>query len=612
MKYRIIVLLCLICIVFIGFGAHGQFVAAAGNTYYVATNGNDANAGTLAAPWLTITHAVQTMTAGSICYIEAGTYSTAISKVATIYYNGGGGSSSGGYITFENYNGGAVNIIPPTNDYGIYLEGSQYLQFIGLNFTCSGTSDGAGVWGENGCNYIVLQNCTFTGDAWGGIIFTGATDTNLTITGCTCNKNCSTNVNASIVLQNCNTFTINHCKVSNPIYAARCCINPIASSNGTIYDNTVFGATSMGIYVNAQIGNTSNISIYDNLCYDNLQGGIDLCSESGTYAISNINIYNNVIYGNGRGFRVDEYRSETYNFSFINNTLYNNDSAGGEIYITSTPPELNNCIIRNNIIYSLTSGVYAIDLSGDPSSTNITIDHNLFYNSSGSWNSTNILGISYLKGNPLLADPTANFALQSGSIAIGAGSPTDAPTTDYIGATRANQPCIGAYEYQTNASVPPTVTTTGSFGYDGGTTAYGPTAGYIHFCNPGYSGVNATPTGMSAMVSNTDTVAHNVQLAIYTLSVSTYTLVSSTGTIAVPAGAAGIWVTGNFTTSPRLSSSTTYYLGIETDNTAIKFWYSASTSIAIYGQSASFDSWPASFSGQYADFLGQIGVLVNY
>ena len=508
MKYRVIVLLCLICLVFIGFGIQPKSVDAAGNTYYVATTGSDSNAGTLAAPWLTITHAIQKITAGGTCYIEAGTYSTAMSKVATIYYSGGGGSSSGGYITFENYNGGVVNIIPPANDYGIYLEGSQYLKFIGLNFTCSGTSRGAGVWGENGCNYIVLQNCTFTGDAWGGIIFTGTTNSNLTITGCTCNENCSTNVNASIVLQNCNTFTINRCIVSNPVYAARCCINPIASSNGTIYDNTVFGATSMGIYVNAQIGNTSNISIYDNLCYDNLQGGIDLCSESGTYTISNINIYNNVIYGNGRGFRVDEYRSETYNFSFTNNTLYNNDSAGGVIYITSTPADLTNCVIRNNIIYSLTSGIYAIHLAGDPSSINITIDHNLFYNSRGSWNSLNILGTSYLTGNPLLVDPTTNFALQSSSPAIGAGSPIDAPTTDYIGTARANLCCIGAYEYQTGPSITTVSLPNGTIGlvYSQTLAATGGTAPYTWTVASGMltTGLSMSSTGV---ISGTPTTA---------------------------------------------------------------------------------------------------------
>jgi len=118
---------------------------------------------------------------------------------------------------------------------------------------------------------------------------------------------------------------------------------------------------------------------------------------------------------------------------------------------------------------------------------------------------------------------------------------------------------------------------------------------------------------MSALVSNTDAVkAHNVQLGIYTLSGSTYTLVAKTGSISVPAGATGVWVTGNLTTSPSLSSATTYYLGIVTDNVAVEFWYSTSSSTKVYGQSATFGAWPATFSGQYADFLGQIGILVNY
>ena len=77
----------------------------------------------------------------------------------------------------------------------------------------------------------------------------------------------------------------------------------------------------------------------------------------------------------------------------------------------------------------------------------MTIDHNLFYDPTGAYNSSTF-GTNYIKGNPLLTNPITDFSLQAGSPAIGTGSPTGAPTTDYAGNARsATAPCIGAYEY---------------------------------------------------------------------------------------------------------------------------------------------------------------------
>jgi hypothetical protein len=410
------------------------------------------------------------------------------------------------------------------------------------------------------------------------------------------------------------TFTISNCIVHDTGTQIGIGMG-IGCTNGSVYGNSVYNTGAMGIYVDSEGAAESNISIYNNVCHNNAQAGIGLSSENtnGQYPQTGISIYNNICYSNVLGFSVGSVSvpSNTFSFTLINNTFYGNSyraiSLGTYSYIASG-------IIRNNIIVG-TSNAILMAMSG--SGANVTIDHNLFY-STGSYNSSNIYGTNYLKSNPLLTNPTSNFALQSASPAIGAGSATGAPAIDYVGTARANLPCVGAYEYTTaslvnNNSSSPTPTTTGSFGYNGGTIAYSPSVGNIYFGKPGYTGVNATGIGMSAMVSNTDAVyAHNVQLGIYTLSGSTYTLVAATGSISVPAGAAGVWVTGHFTTSPSLSSATIYYLGIKTDNLAVKFWYNTSTSIEIYGQPAAFATWPATFYGPYADFPGQIGLLVNY
>jgi len=49
-------------------------VAASAKEYYVATNGSDSNAGTLASPWKTWAKGVASISAGDILYIRGRIY----------------------------------------------------------------------------------------------------------------------------------------------------------------------------------------------------------------------------------------------------------------------------------------------------------------------------------------------------------------------------------------------------------------------------------------------------------------------------------------------------------------------------------------------------------
>ena len=64
--------------------------------YYVAANGGDNNAGTLALPFATIQKAADTMSAGDNCYIRGGSYHEEVDL-------SGVAGSSGNRITFTNY-----------------------------------------------------------------------------------------------------------------------------------------------------------------------------------------------------------------------------------------------------------------------------------------------------------------------------------------------------------------------------------------------------------------------------------------------------------------------------------------------------------------------------
>ena len=229
----------------------------------------------------------------------------------------------------------------------------------------------------------------------------------------------------------------------------------IGCTNGSIHNCTVYNVKE-GIYVDPEQTAESNISIYDNLVYNCPDNGIILSSElNGTQqSMTGISIYNNILYGNAVGFSVGSISvpANTFSFTFINNTIYNNSyggiTLGNASYILSG-------IVRNNIIVG-TSGNILTSLSG--SGSQVVIDHNLFYNPGG-YNASNIYGTNYIQADPLFNNPPTDFSLQSGSPAINAGSATAAPATDYIGTSRPQGVGydIGAYEYKTVSTSPTTV-----------------------------------------------------------------------------------------------------------------------------------------------------------
>ena len=101
-------------------------------TYYVApsaSGGSNSNAGTsLAAPFETLEHAINQLTAGDILYIREGTYRETI----TIDEDG----SSGNLITIQNYPGEIVTIDGTTDITGTWntyndVSGAYQLSYTG-------------------------------------------------------------------------------------------------------------------------------------------------------------------------------------------------------------------------------------------------------------------------------------------------------------------------------------------------------------------------------------------------------------------------------------------------------------------------------------------------
>jgi hypothetical protein len=140
-----------------------------GATFYVSTTGSDSNAGTYSAPWLTIQHAANTVTAGATVYVLGGTY-----KEAVNFPNSG---TAGEPITFESYPGQSALISgsgvtcctsnPPSsgNDTEglVTIVNGSYITISGFaiaNFTTSKAADTpAGVWiTGSGTGVQILNN----------------------------------------------------------------------------------------------------------------------------------------------------------------------------------------------------------------------------------------------------------------------------------------------------------------------------------------------------------------------------------------------------------------------------------------------------------------------
>jgi len=530
MKRLMIIVICTVCVLnIIGFGIQTRSVEASSSIYYVAKNGSDSNNGSINSPWLTINHAAQEATAGSTIYIEAGTYNE---KVVPL--NSG---TAGNPITYENYNNETVIIdgagLSYNNWSGLFDIDSDvtgramnYITVEGLTIQNAGSStiDASGVFVSGTCDHITLSNLTCRAIGESGIYVqsgwtctTTRAATNLMINGCICYNTNLVQANEGISLINVNGFEIENCTVYDNNYAGGAGIDmKMGCENGNCNNNNVYDCPGAPlIYVDARMA-TSNINIYDNVLHDGGTGsqGIALSDELGENNMTNIHIYNNLIYNNFVGFAVQDYSPETnvYNFTFVNNTLYNNSASSSfEIHVVPPHTQLSSCVIRNNIIDSLTSGTYAIDYA-DYANGGISIDHNLFYDSVGAFASGNVFGTSSIVANPLLVSPTTNFALQPGSPAIGAGSASDAPIIDYISTIRTNPPCIGAYEYIPASTTALLITTssiaTGAVGatYSQTLTAAGGKAPYAWTITSG-----TLPAGLSlsssGIISGTPTAA---------------------------------------------------------------------------------------------------------
>ncbi len=411
-------------------------VSAAGITYYVSSSGNDTTGdGSIGNPWKTIQKAANTLTAGDTVYIRAGTYPEQV-----IPLNSG---SAGNYITYAAYPGETVTVdgssALSSDGIGLFhLEDKSYIKISGLRIINAGPyQNNAGFMVDNSDHIIIEKNYTHNTvssgiGVWGG--------NNIIIDGNEVVLACNDGEQEDITVAGTDTFEIKN----NHVHDGGLGTNggegidaKDGSRNGKIYGNHVHHLNRLGIYIDAWDKHTYNIEVYQNIVHDiDNNDGFTVASEMGGL-LENIKFYNNIAYNNGvAGFNFSRNGPSSSrpmkDITVINNTFYNNGVSGWGGGIVLDNPDIQNVVIRNNIVSQ--NATFQIDLEADVPTNQLTIDYNLIEGYRGYVDETR--GSNYLEADPKFVNPGVDFHLQSNSPAIDAGSATDAPGDDYEGNAR--------------------------------------------------------------------------------------------------------------------------------------------------------------------------------
>jgi len=458
-------------------------------TYYVSVNGNDANPGTLAAPFRHIQYAMDRVVAGSTVNVLTGIYNEYVT-----FKNSG---TSGNYIVLQNYSGNTPVIdatgLPISGEVGLVsILNKQYVKLIGFevrNLKAGGVSsafpqgisvrgNGAFIEIRNNKVHDIENSCKHCGAH--GIAVYGR-DPNASIHDLIIDGNEVYNGkfgwSESLVLNaNVEKFTVSNNIVHDNDNIGIDLIgfegenpNPALdrARDGTVVGNIVYNISSYGnpAYGNERsadgvyVDGATNIIVERNIIHDtNL--GVEVASEHAGKDASFITVRNNFIYNNTQvGIALggyDTHRGYTDNCVFVNNTLYNNYTQrdwGGEIYIQY---DTRDNLIKNNIIYANEARLF-VDSWSSVMTGNV-IDRNLFYavggGSNGTWiwqNATYTTFAAYqsASGNDLTSfiglDPllvnaaSGNLHINTGSPAINAGenlTSTQMGTVDIDGNAR--------------------------------------------------------------------------------------------------------------------------------------------------------------------------------
>lgn len=379
---------------------------AAAETYHVAPDGDDGAAGSDAAPWATLQRAADAVAPGDTVIVAAGEF-------AGFHLETSG--EDGAEIAFVADAGATITSDNPTTPDGINLEGASFVRIEG--FTVVGAS-------RAGIRAVLCERVTLRGNLadqngrWG--ILTGFCD-DLLIEGNECARSGD----------------------EHGIYVSNSGDRPV------IRGNVVWGNNANGIHMNgdASAGGDGVISgalVEANVIVDNgVAGGSGINGDGITDAV----IRNNLLYGNHASgislYQIDGGAPSTGNL-VINNTIVQAADARWAINIQDLSTDNT---LRNNILLHPDEGRGAIDLcagceSGFESDHNVVVGrftHGDAFLDLAAWQADTGQDGQSLEATPealFVDDAGDDYALAEGAVAVDAGDPTDAPSTDVAGNAR--------------------------------------------------------------------------------------------------------------------------------------------------------------------------------
>jgi parallel beta-helix repeat protein len=312
---------------------HIEKARAAGNTYYVATNGSDSNPCNPSSPCKTIKYAATRLQPGDMLYVRGGTYPEGQNE-QNIDGNAGApsGTSWNSAIIIKGYpgekaiisNGWIVGNVSYVIIENVTVEGPSTFHISGDHIRLKGveTTNSTYILGYNHYGELINMNVHDSGDY---------SDTRCPSLGGNC---------------------------GHGIYFGG---NNVLIEGGRWYHNSYYGIQMRF----PPIGGDNNV-IRNNLIYDNKASGIVMAHGSGHL------VYNNIIYRNqGGGILFNSGNTKIYNNTFANN--------GGDAVNLNVPSS--GIEVRNNIIYN-SGGIANVDSGSITSSNNLTTDPG-FVNSAG-------------------------------------------------------------------------------------------------------------------------------------------------------------------------------------------------------------------------------------
>jgi parallel beta-helix repeat protein len=420
--------------------------------YYVSPSGNDNNNGlTLTTAFKTIEKATYAVAPGDTVFIRNGVYFKTDPESLIAYLTISGTASNP--ITYKAYPGETPILQLNKNNWAAIT--------------------------INGCDYIVIDGLTIIGNN-DNVTLQYAQSQQLNIGNtATCGNGIAINTQYQNETNRPHHVIVRNCKIS------KCGGGGIYTYNAdyvTIENNTVsecgwyapYGNSGISMYQNWNSDTNTGFKnfITGNTCYRNENyipfyvvgsitdgNGIIIDDNRNTQNNSTLGKYlgatyiaNNLVFDNGgRGIHC----FESDNVLAINNTCYNNCKSPAIKQGELTAYDASNITFTNNIV-SPGNGVPPVNKDNNTTS-NIIATNNLF---TANQNLANPAGTNTIIGNASFVNPTVNattadFHLKQNSLAINAGSLTNAPTKDKDGNIRLinNSIDIGCYEFQVPLTV---------------------------------------------------------------------------------------------------------------------------------------------------------------